>query len=184
MNMQEGWIILRCAGRSTLKLADSLAADGFEVWTPTETQRARGRRGKECVPIMPTFVFARVTDPKRQIRDFAELAEDPQSSRPAFSLFRYYDRTPVIGDAELAGLRDAETRAIPLDQRPSFETDAEVKATRGPYEGMSGKVERCKNGYALVLFGWHRVKISTFILQPISAISRSEAHQRTAAKAA
>ena len=154
------WCILRTAGRHTLTLADNLAHDGFEVWTPSELQRYPGSsKARRPVPIMPTFVFANAS----HLWTLVEKADEPFAD---FSVFRYLDRFPVIADEDLMGLREAEKRAIPKADRPAYSVGSDVLAVDGPYSGLPGKVIRCKGGDALVLFGWQRVKISTFILKP------------------
>lgn len=179
MGHAEGWIILRCAGRATLRLASALTGDGIEAWTPAEAKRFPGKRARRDVPVMPTFVFARAA----RLDDLLELAESP-AAKIGFSVFRHYEKIPVVADAELDALRRFEARSAPPEQWPRYAPDAEVQAAQGPYTGLSGKVIRQKGEWALVMFGWHRVKISAFILQPTSVTSRSSAQQGNAARAA
>jgi hypothetical protein len=162
MNPQPTWCILRCAGSRTLDLAAGLAAEGFQTWTPSEMKRNRRPRnqkpGPEPVPIMPTFVFAGAG----HLWTLVVRSEKPNSD---FSVFRHIDRFPIIADVDLQGLRDAEKEAIPKADRPAYGKGEDVVATDGPYSGLPGKVLRCRGGDALVLFGWQKVKISTFILR-------------------
>lgn len=68
------WCILRCSGRHTMGLAESLAKDGFEVWTPIETVRIRvprmNAKREVRLPIMPSYVFARA----RHLIDMLEMS--------------------------------------------------------------------------------------------------------------
>lgn len=108
------WIILRTSGGQTLPLMRSLREAGFDAWTPARTIRRvlqRGRPGERRfeidVPILPTFVFAQ----EAQVALLADAAAEPSCRHPAFSLFRHGGRIPLIGDAEIVGLRGEEDRA-------------------------------------------------------------------------
>lgn len=158
--MTDSWCILRTSGRLTLPLAEALEADGFKAWSPVEVQRHKRTRARKRVPIMPTFVFAEAD----RLPDLLEMAEAP-APKVGFSVFRHYERIPLIADDELRPLRRAEARAVPEEEWPTFERDQPVTVTEGPYGGVSGKVIRSRGEWALVLFGWHRVKISCFCLR-------------------
>jgi hypothetical protein len=106
------WIILRTSGPQTLPLMRSLCDAGLEAWTPARTIRKVVRKGTRTeqrieidVPILPTFVFAREQD----LPAFAELiAMLPYGAHPAFSIFRYRGRIPLVAESEVAGLRAEE----------------------------------------------------------------------------
>jgi transcription antitermination factor NusG len=111
------------------------------------------------LPMLPSFVFVRSC----HLPDVIELA----STRANFSVFRYLDQIPIISDSALAQLRLSEREAIPRDALPSFGKGAKVRVTNGAFQGLKAKVERCRDGIAVVIFtDWHRpVKISTSILR-------------------
>lgn len=54
---------MRTSPRHTMKLAQTLAEDGFEVWTPTETRKIRvprmNIRRDVVLALMPSYIFAR-----------------------------------------------------------------------------------------------------------------------------
>lgn len=169
----DAWCILRTSSRGTLGLARSLAADGFEVWTPAKSRtirvpRANVRRPIQ-VPIVPSFVFARA----RHLTELFELAMLPERPRrgrhPAherFSVFHHNDRVPLIRDVDLEPLRQAEAKIIPARKRKTFSRGDSVRVPSGSFGGMTGIVERSDGRYTLVCFGdLMRVKISTFILK-------------------
>lgn len=173
------WIILRCAGKSTLALASSLAEDGFQVWTPAKTVMLRkprmNVRRQVRLPIVPSFVFAG----EQHVVDLLQLAALPVKPRrgaggrlPAhrdFSVFHFQDEIPVIADAALEPLREAERDAVPRKKRSRFAGGETVRVTRGSFEGMTGVVERSDDRDAQVwlsLFGRHyRTKIPTSLLK-------------------
>jgi transcription antitermination factor NusG len=168
------WCILRTAGRHTLGLAASLAGDGYDVWTPARevrVRRARWNVHREVrVPLLASFVFARAD----HLVDLLERAEMPGTG---FSVFHYFDRIPLVADQDLAPLRDEETAAPSQAELAGlFRKGEGVRVAQGIFGGMAGIVEEQKGEFTLVRFGSRmRVKISTFILQPTSVISRSQA---------
>jgi hypothetical protein len=108
------WCILRTDGSKTLPLMRSLSAVRLDVWTPARTIRKVTRPGTRHeqrseldVPILPTFVFAR----ERDLPVLADITQLSVSPHPGFSIFRYAGRIPLVGDAEVAGLRAEEARA-------------------------------------------------------------------------
>jgi hypothetical protein len=112
------WCILRTSGGRTLALADSLTKAGFEAWSPRKTlkrikagvkPRLDGTRPTIEVDaaILPTFVFARAKD----LSVLAQVACADITPHPPFSIFRYGGRYPVIADASVIGLQDAERDA-------------------------------------------------------------------------
>src|SRR5690349_1505796 len=179
------WFILRTAGRSTLSLAASLCEDGFEVWTPIRTQRIRVPRMNVKrdvkLPLLPSFVFARAPH-LVDLLELASMVEKPRrdpnggrSSRPAhrdFSVFHHLDRIPMIEDRHLEPLRTKELEIIPKRDAPRFDRGASVRVGSGAFQGLKGRVERCKSGYALVIFNdWRRpVNIPTWLLREDEAI--------------
>lgn len=114
------WIILRTSGGQTLPLMRSLLEAGFDVWSPAKpirrTVRAKTPNGTRTidteVPILPTFVFANEADRF----SLGEVAALTFSQHPAFSIFRYGGRIPIVGDAEVRGLREEEARTFAVLQ--------------------------------------------------------------------
>jgi transcription antitermination factor NusG len=182
------WFILRTAGRSTLLLAKTLAEDGFEVWTPARKQTIRvprmNVRREIVLPLLPSFVFVRAAH-LVDLLELAQLEEKPRRSprtssdrhsQPAhrgFSVFHHLDRIPMIADRHLEPLRSKEIEAVPKKDAPRFDHGANVRVNSGAFEGLKGRVERCKSGYALVIFTDFKrpVKIPTFLLRESEAVS-------------
>ncbi len=114
------WVILRTSGGQTLPLMRSLREAGFDVWSPAKpirrTIRAKTPSGTRLieteVPILPTFVFANSHE-LTPLEDIAALSISPH---PAFSIFRYGGRIPIVGDGEVSGLREEEGRVVALNQ--------------------------------------------------------------------
>ncbi|WP_380925447.1 hypothetical protein [Sphingomonas leidyi] len=127
---EDRWCILRTSAGRTLPLARSLAAAGFEVWTPMRViKRAapgqarrlvlgvRRRMVEVEVPILPGIVFARAP----HMEALAYLSLDPASEHPSFSVFQNAGRAPEVSDASMVGLRAVEAEAAAF-------TDAEREA--------------------------------------------------------
>ena len=87
---------------------------------------------------------------------------------PAFSIFHYAGRIPLIADGEIAGLRGAEDRARMTQRRSKrhkLVMGQRVNLSEGAYAGMSGVVEDGDGKFALVAFaGGIRMKIGTWLL--------------------
>jgi transcription antitermination factor NusG len=191
------WFILRTAGRSTLLLAKTLAEDGFEVWTPARKQTIRvprmNVRREIVLPLLPSFVFVRAPH-LVDLLELAQLEEKPRRaprtssdrrSQPAhrgFSVFHHLDRIPMIADRHLEPLRSKEIEAVPKKDAPRFDHGANVRVNSGAFEGLKGRVERCKSGYALVIFTDFKrpVNIPTFLLSEIEATTVVKLAQRAA----
>lgn len=172
------WCILRTSGSRTLPLARSLAAAGFEVWTPVETNDRRRPRSKARVefeaPIMPTFVFAR----SDQLNDLQVAAVAAVKEHPPFSIFRWSGKIPLVSDQQIASLRAAEDKAAARVEagrrrdrlqveRKFFTPGEQVKVTEGSFSGLSGMVEDGDGKFTFVAFGGSmRVKIGSFLLAP------------------
>ncbi len=165
------WCILRTSGRSTLPLASSLAASGYEVWTPSEGLARR--RPRLDVPMTPTYVFAR----SRHIFELIHLSANPGSKHHGFSVFRNCHGVPLIADRSLDFLRAEEEK---LERRrqdqqrkrrgkakgSAFDIGETVRIPDGNFAGMDGIVEESDPRHTYVgLGGFMRVKVSTFILR-------------------
>lgn len=170
------WIILRTSSRSTMRLAESLAKDGYEVWTPIETRTIRAGRTRARVearfPIMPSYVFARV----RHLVDLLELAAMPVKPRrgaglrePAhasFSVLHSHNRIPAIADRHFADLRRIEAKRTPIRRAAySFPRNASARVNSGVFGGLIGVVVRSTPLKTVLCFtGRTNVEIPTSLL--------------------
>lgn len=171
------WCILRCAGRVTLRLAQTLGEDGFEVWTPRETRRIRipraNVRREATLALLPSYVFARTS----HLIDLLELAAMPVKPRrgynfdkpahPGFRVMKSERGIPVVGDRDLDALRFLEARRTPIRKAiRTFPAGVRVRVEGGSFGGMSGRVERSDEMHTLVCFSdKYVVKIPTSILR-------------------
>lgn len=147
-----GWVILRTAGRHTMRLASSLTADGYEAWTPIETKTVRVPRAnvrrEVRLPIMPSYVFARADR-------LVDLLQLKPPAHVEFSVMRYAERIPTVADADLQALRTLEAKRTP--RRKAERTFApgsavKIKGESGSFGGMVGKVEKSDRMHTVVLF--------------------------------
>lgn len=179
----EDWFVIRTAGKSTMILAQTLSEDGIEAWTPVLTEVVRvprtNVRREIKLPMLPSFVFVR-SQHLNELLMMARMIDRPRrGQRPAhrsFSVFHYLDKIPLIADQHLEPLRAKERDAVPKKARPSFDKNASVRVGSGAFEGLKGRVERCKSGYALVIFtDWKTpVQIPTFLLAEDKSFSDTE----------
>lgn len=188
------WIILRTSGRTTMRLAESLAKDGYEVWTPIETRTVRiprmNVRRDLTEAIMPSYVFAHA----QHLVELLELANMPVKPRrgaglrePAhsgFSVMHAFGGIPSVTDRNLEALRDREVMAVPRKRRKAFQVHDVVRVIKGSFEGMTGIVEKSDGKEAqvwLTLFGRHfKAKIPAFLLK-LDDIRQQESVARLAA---
>jgi transcription termination factor NusG len=155
------WCILRCSGRHTLPLAESLTKGGFEAWSPyEEVEVVKGGR-KVRAPIWPTWIFA-----KGIMMDFINLANDPTKQHPDFSVFRFNGVYRTVPDDDLQYIRRYVTRRRKPRQRVSLPRGAEVMADDDAWRGIPGVVERDNGKLALILFGWMKVELRSELLYP------------------
>ena len=185
------WCILRTAGPRTLPLTRSLAAAGFDVWTPVQTGTRRKPRSQVTTefeaPIVPTFVFARAD----RLNDLRRIASLPVKPHPAFSVFHSFDRAPLIAGAEIEGLRHYERRCNEIAtrnkakaHRREFAIGDAVNVLDGAWQGLSGIVEGGDGRQARVSFGGSlSVTIATFYLIS-NDVEDGQLYSGTAAQAA
>lgn len=180
--MGSDWIILRTAGRHTLRLAETLSEDGYEAWTPVETRAIRvprmNVRRTVKLPIMPSYVFARahnlidliqLADMKPKPRRAPRKEDEPtQPAHADFSVMHYLDRIPIIADHHLQSLRQIEIKRTPRKRAERIfapGVEVRVKVEGGSFAGMAGRVERSDHDATLVCFDKRlTVKISTSLL--------------------
>lgn len=168
LGVTDRWCILRMRASSTITVTESLTRAGFEVWTPIANIVKRHTparlRKKVTAPAWPTYAFARAV----HLDDLLAEIANPKSNHPDFSIYREYERYPLVTDRELAEARAAERRNKPRKEAPVFAQGDQVRVTDGVAAGMSGIVERAKGKYALVCFpnGSVPLEISTFALVP------------------
>lgn len=175
------WCILRTAGSSTQRLAESLTEAGFDVWTPIgliidrDDQRTRKeRRG----PLMPQYVFARANQlhdllatlrtPALQYRVWdAELQRMVARGHPHFIIVRSVDHYALVSEHELRHIRNAELRDRPKEALRTFAVGEKVRASDDGHVGLTGTVVWSKGRKAKVEFArnWI-VELETWLLTP------------------
>ena len=181
------WCILRTAGRSTLGLAESLAKDGFEVWTPLETKvvhiaKANVRREIRKA-ILPSYVFAR----RVHLVDLLQLAEMPVKPRrgaglrdaahASFSVLHAFGRIPMVADRHLDRMRALEAKRTPRKRAAySFPMNAATRVTSGICGGMTGLVVRSTPKATVIqISGGRPMEIPTCLLEIDEAYSETDA---------
>lgn len=196
MESGSDWCILRTSGRHTLRLAEILGRDGFEVWTPIERKVVRVPRMNVkrpvALPIMPSYVFAKSC----HLIDLIQLSAMPLKPRfdarlvacPDFSIMHHGDRIPIIADDQLQALRRIEVKRQPKKRADiTFPrgVDVKVKVEGGSFAGMKGRVERSDHVSTLVCFDDRlTIRISTSLLSldelGLGSPSRGEAARKAA----
>lgn len=175
------WCILRCAGRSTLPLAESLAEDGFDVWTPVEMRmvsvpRMTAKR-EVRLPIMGSYVFAR-TCHLVDLLQLAGMGFKPRrgaglqlSAHPDFSVLHAFGRIPLVAEIHLANLRRIEAKRTPRKNAAyAYPRNQKVRVKSGAGEGKIGVVIRSTPAKTQILCSGdrHAFEIPTSFLEPDS----------------
>lgn len=159
------WVILRCAARQTLRIAEAMNAEGIAAWTPSEVSRPKipKRRARITLreAILPRFVFA---DAARLVELLA-LSHEPLAG---FSLLRDGSRYAVVRDEALNPLRDEEGRRERNRRRnletPPLRRGQRVALPKGAWEGLDGIVERSNGKTTKVDLGRFTVEVDTWLL--------------------
>jgi hypothetical protein len=191
--IDEAWCILRTSGRHTMRLAETLAKDGFDVWTPIETKTVRvprmNVRREIRLPIMPTYVFARAT----HLVDLLQLAAMPvkprrgaglrEAAHSSFTVLHAFGRIPLVADRHLSELRKLEAKRTPIKRAAySFERDASARVSGGAFGGLVGVVIRSTPKSTVLRFsGGFPVEIPTSLLSEDALCGDQGQHQREAA---
>lgn len=172
------WCVLRMAGPRTLAVARSLAAAGFDVWTPVQKVIRRAPRTKASdhveVPYTPTYVFVR----DDRLDDLIAITLRPVSPHPRFSIFHHRGEIVRVRDAEIAGLRSCEAESQRrLDQSRAskvkkikargapYTVGDPVGLEAGPFAGLSGRIVESGERKTLVMFGSLSIEIETSTLR-------------------
>lgn len=163
--MTATWVVLRCAGASTLPLARSLGEAGFEVWTPTETVTKRVPRTnvkrRITLPVMPGYLFA----DRAQLWDLVDLAEQLIKGHRDFSVMRKPDLGyAVIADETLEPLRLVERKHTPVER--ALMAGESVKLLGGGFDGLHGVIETARGQFAMVRVNGFRgaIKVASWCL--------------------
>lgn len=148
------WCILRTSPSKTLRLAETLAADGFTTWAPLEVRRVRVPRmnARRIVKeaLLKGFVFADYD----QRHGLLAILED-RTRHDSYSFIHDAEgEVAKVQDRELDGLRWIEARSsvtAKVVQR-TIPEGVNVRVSTGLFSGMTGVVRRSKRGTTLVCF--------------------------------
>lgn len=166
--MADSWIILRTAGRNTLKLAESLTEDGLDCWVPVIVQEVKKRDVR--LPMLAGFVFAKA----RNLYELLDMANMPvkkrRGSKPAhadFSVFHFNDAIPIVADRELNALRRIAKRRTLAPKVKPLKPYQRVRPIAGGFQGLLGTVTMSNERQTIVSFGglFEKVEISTSLLR-------------------
>lgn len=153
MSGSGNWIILRTAGKDTLRLAKSLEEDGFEVWAPSEPKDIVQHRTKVqrqiLVPLLASYVFAPAKY-RAELFRLSSLEVRPRRGagfgKPAhagFSVMCGARGAFEITDHQLNALRLIETRRARRKKAAvSFNPGDRVRVGDGVSAGLEGTVIR------------------------------------------
>lgn len=180
------WCILRTSARHTVRLAETIAKEGVEAWTPTVVSRPNlpKRRARVTLrePILPRFVFASADSlPQLLALSHAPLA--------GFTILRHGERIAIVAEASLGPLRkheDALERARLLSLRKAEKRDplpigAEVLVPGDAWRGLKGTVVRSDSNKTVIALGKWSVEVETWQVPDDSVAEAAESDMDMAA---
>lgn len=186
---ENSWCVLRTSSRHTLGLAESLTADGYEVWTPVETRTIRVPRADDAkreakIPIMASYVFAR-SDRLVDLLILEDMEVKPSSAgtHAPFTVMRAFGEISHVPDRDLNALRTREAKLTPKPKaEKTFGIGATVKVEGGIFGGLVGQVQRSDASHTLISFSHGRlVKIPTLLLREDGVCGAHSAVRKEAA---
>ncbi len=128
------WLVAYTKPRWEKKLADQLAAKGFEVYCPTQRVKRRWSDRTKWIdqPLFSSHIFIHLEPERRDAVYFT----------PGFVRFLFWNKRPaVVRDEEIATLRrwlnDFDHDAISVQ---SLATGSRVSVTSGPLQGREATV--------------------------------------------
>lgn len=193
--MTEGWAILTVKWRHrerTVKLAETLAAEGIETWVPIEQRRVsvpRMNASREVrLPLLPGYIFAR----RCHLVDLIQMVE----RHPFLRLSRTAEGFDIASDRALDGLRNreqhlaerytAEGRKLKVKAAKELNPGDRIRARDGSFGGKTGVVTSSDKRRTIVCFDrfFDRVEISTSLLTENEAYELQSETDCAARKAA
>jgi transcriptional antiterminator RfaH len=128
------WLVIYTKPRWEKKLADQLAAKGFDVYCPTQRVKRRWSDRSKWIdqPLFSSHIFVHLEPERRDAVYFT----------PGFVRFLFWNKRPaVVRDEEIATLRrwlnDFDHEAISIQ---SLATGSHVTVKSGPLQGREGTV--------------------------------------------
>jgi transcription antitermination factor NusG len=128
------WLVIYTKPRWEKKLADQLAAKGFEVYCPTQRVKRRWSDRTKWIdqPLFSSHIFVHLEPERRDAVYFT----------PGFVRFLFWNKRPaVVRDEEIATLRrwlnDFDHEAISVK---AYQPGTQIKVQSGPLQGREATV--------------------------------------------
>ncbi len=128
------WLVIYTKPRWEKKLADQLAAKGFEVYCPTQRVKRRWSDRTKWIdqPLFSSHIFIHLEPERRDAVYFT----------PGFVRFLFWNKRPaVVRDEEIATLRrwlnDFDHEAIRVE---AYSPGTQIKVQSGPLQGREATV--------------------------------------------
>lgn len=125
-------------------VAESLAANGIEVFLPTYNviRRWTDRKKQISLPLFPCYVFVR--------SNFARRLQVLTTPGVHF-LVTFAGRPASIPDSEMDRIRKAVESKLRVEPHPFLRSGDRVRVTSGPLADVEGILVRQKSSYRLIL---------------------------------
>lgn len=148
-DVQDSWYVVWSEARAEKKVAERLAARGFDVWLPTVTEKHRWSDRWKMVtrPLFTGYLFAATRG-----AGYVPLLK----TRGVLTLVKQMGRPAVLTPVYVADLRriveHPELAVEPVEPQEAFVPGDEVLVRDGPLEGFRGQVVELKGARRLVIW--------------------------------
>ncbi len=151
------WLVAYTKPRWEKKLADQLAAKGFEVYCPTQRVKRRWSDRTKWIdqPLFSSHIFVHLEPERRDAVYFT----------PGFVRFLFWNKRPaVVRDEEIATLRhwlnDFDHEAISVE---AYQPGTQINVQSGPLQGREATVLEQRGTKLELYFEDLQVKVSVDI---------------------
>jgi hypothetical protein len=145
----ENWVVIRCAGQSTITQTEDLKLQGIDAWTPVYNQRKRLPRTKQTIMVrvacLPSYVFADASK-------ISQLEAMKQGGKLKGQLMK-------CGLGLLVRVKDFQLESLKMASQPCQSDEVKtpkpamkshLKLTEGPFQGMMAQVVGLTPSHALL----------------------------------
>lgn len=145
-----GWYVVWSEARAEKKVAERLAAKGYDVWLPTATtERQWSDRVKQVtVPLFPGYLFVRTPEQEGYVpllRTPGVLTLVKEGGKPALLSHSYVSRLQAVVQAPAVEVE-------PVSDEITYHSGDEVEVQEGVLAGFRGVVTELRGRRRLIVW--------------------------------
>lgn len=138
------WYVLYTRPRNEKKVAERLSEYGYEVYCPLirTMKQWSDRKKKVSVPMFPSYLFIYI-----DVHNRAEPLKDPGVLNYVF----WVGKPAIVREHEIDAIRKIENNGTDIHvEGDGFERGQFLAIPEGPFQGLSGTVDKVDNRKVLV----------------------------------